>query len=288
MASTKDNFMFLECFSRFHFLCGMTGDRFCSDSLRMHNLESLLLDHLRAIGYRRVVFHSRRKQIHFLDAESYQLARPPALRESTPVTVTSSNRMKPGPLGPGIMLASLRTAPPAPAEDIRWNLGAMTDSETVDNFAAWLADEDIPTALVFRDGMDLLEHFDQRAVSNLNNVFFELGGAGPENDNICIIIFSGSIHPGEHTLQRWHALAGRMVDSQGEVGNAVIAVSSPDATEVANLLHRFRLLRGTNGLDCASISLLAPQLSRSLRAERAELKARIGDGGTLSGLVRSR
>ena len=72
----KSNFLFLDSFRRFHFFCGMTNDRFCSEALRMHSLESLLLDHLHAIGYRRVVFHSRRKQIHFFDAVSYNWLAP--------------------------------------------------------------------------------------------------------------------------------------------------------------------------------------------------------------------
>ena len=67
--------LFTDPSKRVYALYGNTGDYFCTPQLRELDLSGWLLLHLKSLGYRRLVFYSPRKKIHFLDAESARLAR---------------------------------------------------------------------------------------------------------------------------------------------------------------------------------------------------------------------
>ncbi|CRI67787.1 Protein CfxQ (modular protein) [Thiocapsa sp. KS1] len=288
--------LFTDPSKRIYALYGNTGDYLCTPQLRELDLSSWLLAHLKSLGYRRVVYYSPRKKIHFLDAESARLAHgdPNAMEPSVsrPGSGAAVGKIKAGPLG----LARLpRTRPnsapdSAPAEpsrsdaDIRWDLGAMNDAQAISALDRMLC-EPLPTALIFQNGEDLLDKLDADAVRHWDDAFGDWGGTRlpSTSRNLAALIFRDAIDLSADRLPRLGKLL-LVGDPARPSGDRTFRVGPARQDEVANLLHRLRL-RGDIGWTPAQIARHSLGLAQRLIPDT------ISDGvkslGTLSHEVRA-
>ena len=65
---TQSNIM-----KRFFFLVGKTKDTFVDESLQAYDLEYMLFDHLKKLGYERIVFYGKTQKLFCYDEHSFQL-----------------------------------------------------------------------------------------------------------------------------------------------------------------------------------------------------------------------
>ena len=107
--------LFTDPSKRVYALYGNTGDYFCTPQLRELDLSGWLLLHLKSLGYRRLVFYSPRKKIHFLDAESARLARAEPSTAASPAAARPVAASTPTVSPPAVSTLPLPSSSLAPA-----------------------------------------------------------------------------------------------------------------------------------------------------------------------------
>ena len=65
---TQSNIM-----KRFFFLVGKTKDTFVDETLASYDLENMVFDHLKKLGYERIMFYGKVQKLFCYDEHSYQL-----------------------------------------------------------------------------------------------------------------------------------------------------------------------------------------------------------------------
>lgn len=253
---------------------GMTTDIFCSSSTLLHSLESLLLLQLRELGFRRIVYYSASKKLHWLDNGTAELCSPTQRANRNAQSGSAVRDIRPGPLGSGLLKRPLasNTAVAAQTQEgaVRWHFGAMTDVEVVNTAKTWLLDRQLPTALIVRDTADLLTHFDRDAQRQMNEMFLDMQRAG--TPGFCVLVF-----PQYHSTQMlignketWGNLVSPMLTRSQDgafLSSSVLVIGSPDEREVANALVE----EGGQGLnDKKAILDKAAQLARRARFDYAK------------------
>ena len=282
--------LFADPTKRIFALYGNTGDYFYTPQLRELDLCTWLVVHLKSLGYRRVVFYSPDKKVHFIDAESARLAwgesRPSGTgtgaAPSPPVTAGRS-RLKAGPLGfariqrhrpPPAAPAATAPAPPAPAtqpDPVRWDFGMMGDAQAESALDRMMR-EDLATGLVFQNGEDFFSSLDQDAVRHWDNRIGNWTGTGlpAESRNFAVLIFRDEITLGAERLPR---LRKHLFGNQEHqpLADRSFRVGPARQDEVGYLLHRLRL-RGQLRWTPRQIEQHRVALAQRLIPER------IGDG----------
>lgn len=176
---------------------GRTDDEFCLPTLEILGLAEVLTRHLRGLGYRRIVYYDGQRKVHFADDESLRLARPERSEGDTPsATPAGGGRRAPaGPLGQRRLRGGPAAAPvpaqTAAAAAARLSLGRMSDHDVVVTLDRWMRDGRCPTAVIFRDALDFIRHFDHAAAREMAAALTRWEGLFADNRNVAILIFGG-------------------------------------------------------------------------------------------------
>ena len=298
--------LFADPTKRIFALYGNTGDYFYTPQLRELDLSTWLLLHLKSMGYRRVVFYSPDKKLHFIDAESARLAwgEPQAPTQGNALLAklgasmpspkatgrSGATRLKGGPLGRGRIqrhphvaggqpTAATLEAPPPPKpqpptptlDTVRWDFGMMADAQAESALDRMMR-ETIPTALIFQNGEDFFSSLDQDAIRHWDNRIGNWTGTGllAESRNFAILIFRDELVVNLDRLPRLRKHLFGNQDHQPLADRSFrVGAARPD--EVGNLLQRLRL-RGQIRWTPHQISHYRTTLAQGL------IPQRIGDG----------
>jgi SpoVK/Ycf46/Vps4 family AAA+-type ATPase len=258
-------------------LYGNTGDRFITPQLRELSLEQWLLCHLRSLGYQRIIYYSPRKKIHFIDSASAQRLRQTSKSDSAKTVRTKPSARKTigGPMNhdrlrrDGMPPATQSDTKPKGEENIRWDMGGMSDSDAIGALNRWMCESEMPTALVFRNGEDLFHRLDEDAVRLWDDVLSTWSAANLPiaSKNIAIVLFSGETIAINNRLPKLHNLLMSTVnEADTPRTERCFLVGSAKPDEVRDFLHRMRL-RGELDWTPLQIQQRAVALAQSLIPE---------------------
>jgi SpoVK/Ycf46/Vps4 family AAA+-type ATPase len=267
--------LFAEHQRRVFALYGNTDDQFATPQLRLMNLEQWLLDYLKSRGYRRVLFYSPIKKLHWLDKESGALADAQAkTRPPGPARQAARLRLPGAPADyPRIRKRRAASSPESPerpgteAEE-RWNYGQMEDAQAVSAFMRLMKEVDPPTALVFTDGADLRTWTDQGALRQMDAAFRAWMRLPQKNRNIVIIVFRQTmcLDQAELTFLREHFLDGEKLRE-----DLAFCLGPARRDETAHLLQRMRL-SGKIAWSAARIKASSLALAQSLIPKEGSIR----------------
>jgi SpoVK/Ycf46/Vps4 family AAA+-type ATPase len=268
---------------RLFFLHGQVQDYFYTPQLRELPLEQWLLEHLRSLGYSRIVFYGPRLKIHFLDEQTARLCQPGGPKHSPAPqgsgTPRGSRLRSRAPMGAFRLHAPGRTenqtAPSPPAqeprtapegrEELRWDYGAMNDAGAISTLSAWMVAGDTQTAVIFRNGEDILTYLDDDALRHWDDRLSQWERLPPGNRNIAIFIFKDHLDT-SNRLPRLRKMMFLHQDNPVINPARVLQIGPPRADEVSNFLHRQRLT-GNLPWSPLHIARSALPLARSLFPE---------------------
>lgn len=270
------NSFFTQTYQRFFFLIGHTDDEFCPAALGLLSLEELLHRHLRALGYRRIVYFNARQKIYFLDIESRRLARPTGENppEQQKNLTGSQTRMSAGPLGQRRVRQSQRNSVPlSTCENL--SFGAMPDTDLASTLDRFMKDESVKSAVIFSDGINFLTDLDGRARPVLKGVLSEWSTRlSSSNQNLCIFCLNGSnTNRLDEKLRRheWDFLWNLFFVKEGTLSDRVIPIGAPRQDEVYNLLHYWRLKRRLL-TDWDELYSASEHISRTISSQGGSLR----------------
>jgi SpoVK/Ycf46/Vps4 family AAA+-type ATPase len=231
----------LQVGERFLLLYGVnTKDSFCSNDLILQDIEQALHRYLKDIGYQRIVFYSgnSNRKLYFLDPESRNCA---LLYSQTPSTSASTNMMtvQPGPLGrkkrffgkkdPQTTNQSPENLKPTTATSSRSS--AMQDRDVLTLLQTFMEDETQLSAIIFPHAEDL-RLFELRR--ELEGTIVNWSRLLPTNKNLCVFIFHQDTYDElQNFCHRFELTYLNKLPAN--------RVSTPTASEISNLIHRFRL-----------------------------------------------
>ncbi|MDR2625516.1 MAG: AAA family ATPase, partial [Zoogloeaceae bacterium] len=200
--------LFAEPATRFFALYGNTDDIIVTPRLRALDLRQWLAEYCQSLGYRRVIFYSGDKQIHFIDKVSAYLAQParkdqgekaaPAGRRG--FRVLEKHGVPPGYPRLGMGRRAKPEDLPA-ASDVSMDDVPMAihgdDAQTGRRLDSYMRDAEIPTALIFQHAEEVtnsVDGIDQDARRFWNRHFDDWKRLS-NNRNICICVFGREPDP---------------------------------------------------------------------------------------------
>ena len=251
----------LQAGDRFILLYGTsTSDSFCSDDLILQDIEQALHRYLKAQGYQRIAFYSGNRKLYFLDSESRDraLLHPQNL---SPANATDEIKVAPGPLGrkkrflgkrdvrttnqaenqspenPNLNPATAASSLSAPPRSSR-----MQDRDVITLLQTFMEDTTQLSAIIFTNPEDLRRFELPR---QLDGAFVEWSRLLPTNRNLCMFIFHQDTYTElQHFCQGIGlTLFSNLLTNRERSPNQVniCNVATPTASEIGNLIQRFRL-----------------------------------------------
>ncbi|MCT7997509.1 AAA family ATPase [Laspinema olomoucense] len=264
---------------RFLLLYGAnTSDSFCSEDLILQDIEQVLYRYLKAQGYQRIAFYSGNRKLYFLDTDSRDraLLRPP---HPSPVQGQTEIKVTPGPLGrkkrflgkkdsQQTQETPLQSLPPSHPSTPKNRPQRMQDRDVLPLLQNFMEDTSQSSAIVFANPEDLRRF---ELLRQLDGAIVEWSRLLPTNPNLCVFIFHQDTYS---ELQSFCQQIGltflsnlllNRERSQNQVN--ICNVGTPTASEIGNLIHRFRL---QNQLKISWNDF--EQLNRALAQESKSLK----------------
>ncbi|WP_017720321.1 AAA family ATPase [Kamptonema formosum] len=236
---------------RFILLYGAnTSDSFCSDDLILQDIEQALHRYLKGQGYQRIAFYSGNRKLYFLDPESRDraLLRPPS---PSPVSASDDIKVTPGPLGRKKRFLgkkdpqppeNSRTATAASSPPVLPRPSRMHDRDVLPLLQTFMEDTTQRSAIIFANPEDLRRFELPR---ELDGTIVEWSRLLPTNRNLCVFIFHQDTYAQlQHFCQEIGLtfLSNWLANRQGTPNQVNICnVGTPTASEIGNLIQRFRL-----------------------------------------------
>ncbi len=287
MASPYPATHFTRHHDRFFFLYGKTDDEFCMMPVGILRLEEVLYQHLKTLGYQRILFFNGKQKLYFYDLESKTLSRREKSSEPVQQSARQSagirrSRMCAGPLGMRkIRRPEQGTSGSVPSQDASpgneepLHFGRMNDLEMVGVMDCCMRDASIKTALIFTDGLDFINHTEQGAVRQMAANLKQLGSEFTSNENICIFLMpdldAENIRMLLNRTPHGQYLLSRMFEREDQPSPQMIHVGSPRKDEVENLFTCFRL-RNRLETDWHSLAETVVSAARDLCSKGGRLK----------------
>ncbi len=273
---TQSNIM-----KRFFFLVGKTKDTFVDEALRANDLEYVLFEHLRKLGYERIMFYSKTQKLFCYDEQSYKLVLNSAL-SSAGSSAPKKPLLTKGPLG-GRLLSNTITQPvlQAPSTNVL-HFGKMNDLDAFRRIDYCMQDKTHQTAVIFTNAEDFMAFFGQvrtdRGSESIQSKIYDsinsYDGLDYDNSNIMLFIFpQRSLSETTSTYGNMSGLWSLFFRPKMSKGN-VIEIGAPAQAEVRNAINLVRIKHGLC-VDFDSLGEITKMVSR----------AAFSDGLTLSELM---
>jgi len=257
---------------RFFFIFGKTNDSFCDDSLVEVNLEFALNRHLKAEGYKRVIFYSKTQKIHCYDTDSYDLVKNLKKRDAP-------EKQKPmvlkGPLSSGLADSNPDTDPKPtvsnpPVDTLHF--GKMSELDAFNRIDFCMKDRDIKTAVIFTNADDFIQYFGGGDIrSKVYDSFNQYDGLSYANSNIMLFIFpQGNLCD----TRAMYSRSGGTVWAtffEPRIQNAtIIQIDSPSAGEIRNAISYARFMYDLR-IDFSQFDEVTRKIARVYCAEQLSL-----------------
>ncbi len=265
--------------NRVFFLTGETGDNFYLQDLRNLDLMEYLHEHLKSLGYERIVFYNKRRKLYFFDQASklatQNVLDPPKASRRNVSSVSG------GPLGNVSLFSSRRLQQDqdedVSADDSVLHMGRMSDSIVLKRLHAVMNDNKMKTAVIFDNGSQYLHFFGESEGRNftatVNSYFFEWEHLPVENENIVLFVFP---HRLSRTLFQenfghiplWNTYLRKYFDNESS-NNLVI--TKPSRGEIKNFLNYFRI-RKSVPIQLERLHRLVDSIEKHLFTQDTSLK----------------
>lgn len=189
---TKKSYFAKDRFKH-HIFCyyGATNDLFVDESLLPLNIYQSLHRELKLQGYERILFFDCVKGVTFLDAESRKRWSPQSEQQSDQPSANRSVASKVRTRGNILTnnAAAVQQAPRAPEGPVQTFI-TVSEEEMLHYAEHFMVDASMATAIIFEDGLNVLEVFQNvHNGSALKGLFKAVGGLAQQIDNRNVMIF---------------------------------------------------------------------------------------------------
>lgn len=262
---------------RFFFILGNTKDTFVDEALFACDLEYLLFEHLKSIGYERILFYGKTQKIFCYDKQSYSLVFKSekisgASKKKTPILVQ-------GPLGGRIKIPEKGSNASNIPKD-KLHFGKMNDLDAFKRIDYCMRNKSVKTAVLINNAEDFMHFFGEVRTnrggesirSNIYDSINSYGGLGYENNNIMIFIFPQrsmceTISVYENSGGMWDLFMKPKM-AQGNV----IEISYPLQSEVRNAINLIRIKHGLQ-IDMLKMNDICKMIARRAYSSKVTLTA---------------
>lgn len=268
---TQSNIM-----KRFFFLVGKTKDTFVDESLSSYDLEYMVFDHLKKLGYERIMFYGKVQKLFCYDEHSYQL-----ILNSTQVQAQSAPKkpmLTSGPLS-GRLLGQQAAQPaskPIPPNVLHF--GKMNDLDAFQRIDYCMHDKRHKTAVIFNNAEDFMAFFGQvrtdRGSESIQSKIYDsinnYDGLPFDNSNIMLFMFP------QRSLSETMSVYGSMPGLwhfffQPKMGKGnVIEIGPPAQAEIHNAINLIRITHGLK-VDFRNIEKISKMFAKSAFANSLTL-----------------
>lgn len=254
---------------RFFFLVGKTKDTFVDETLSSYDLEYMVFDHLKKLGYERIIFYGKVQKLFCYDEHSYQLVLNSAQGQAQ--TAPPKPMLTKGPLG-GRLLGGAKpmgAATIAPTPNVL-HFGKMNDLDAFQRIDYCMHDKKHKTAVIFTNAEDFLAFFGQvrtdRGSESIQSKIFDsinnYDGLPFDNSNIMLFIFP------QRSLNETMSVYGSMPGLwhfffQPRMGKGnIIEIGAPSHHEIRNAINLIRITQGLN-VDFRDIEKISKMFAKS-------------------------
>lgn len=256
--------------TRFLSFYGNTGDLFVDESLYPQTIQQALHRELTVHGYERIIFYSYADGAYFLDSRSQKLWHG---RQTAPA---EPDTLFPSPL----LRGRLRPRP----EPVTRQAFTISPAEMLSAAERFLNDSDIPTAIIFADGVEAIREFCTLENGKVLGSFFAHVTEGAVNRimnrNVAIFLFNRSAAQVDAILSTQEKeSANKYLHDPALTTMHVIPM--PNHREVRGLLNFLRVWghRGrTLNISCRELDACSRLISGKLARNRAEEKRNPAQG----------
>ena len=234
---TQSNIM-----KRFFFVVGKTKDTFVDEALGAYDLEFSLQNHLKKLGYERIMFYSKTQKIYCFDKHSYELS--VSLSVTTEKKPTKPSLIK-GPLGGNLLNKAPANAPNSDALPDALNFGKMNDMDAFTKIDSCMQDKHHKTAVIFTNAEDFLAFFgrvrtDRGSESIQDKIFDSINNYDSlsyDNENIMLFVFpQRSLSETMSIYGNTQGLWSIFFKPRMGKGN-IIEIGAPAAAEIKNAIN---------------------------------------------------
>lgn len=215
-----------------------TTDNFCSEDLILKDIEQVIHEHLKELGYQRLLFYSSDRGLYFLDTESRDrcLLNPESVSE-----VQDSDQMRFASKW-GTKRRFLKKQSPATNSNSRITTllqPRMQDRDIIPLMKTFMEDTTQKTAIIFADSENLSQSPGlTSAINSWSRLIFP-------NDNLCVLIFHQDTYDNLQNccshigLSYLVELLANRRESQDNFN--VFNMETPTIREISNLIQYYRL-----------------------------------------------
>jgi SpoVK/Ycf46/Vps4 family AAA+-type ATPase len=241
---TQSNIM-----KRFFFVVGKTKDSFVNEALAVCDIEFSLQEHLKRLGYERIMFYSKTQKIYCFDKHSYDLS-VSNMALSTPKKKKTG--LVKGPLGGNLLGNAMSPTVSSDALPDALNFGKMNDLDAFTKMDACMKDNKHKTAIVITNAEDFLAFFglvrtDRGSESIQGKIFDSINnyeGLSYENENIMVFVFpQRSLSETMSIYGNTQGLWSVFFKPRMAKGN-IIEIGSPNYAEINNAINLIRIKHG--------------------------------------------
>lgn len=259
---TQSNIM-----KRFFFVVGKTKDTFVDEALSAYDLEFSLQNHLKKLGYERIMFYSKTQKIYCFDKHSYELS---VSLSVTPEKKSTKPSLIKGPLGGNLLNKTPANAPTSDALPDALNFGKMNDMDAFTKIDSCMQDKHHKTAVIFTNAEDFLAFFgrvrtDRGSESIQDKIFDSINNYDSlsyDNENIMLFIFpQRSLSETMSIYGNTQGLWSIFFKPRMAKGN-IIEIGAPAAAEIKNAISLIRIKHGLT-VDFSRVADIAKLFART-------------------------
>ncbi len=275
---------------RIAILYGNVNDEFRDDDLVTGTIDFMLWRHFHALHFRRIVFYQGAEKLYCLDPESRRLCLPG--NDAAPEAPSGPSRRS-GPLGRRNLLdrspggVPAEKTPPAAAEARPAPLPGSAPRTAMSDLSAlsilhFILNRDAtktPTVVIFSNADDLPRFDGFRELGNRLVKWVRSSSATPRK---CVFVFHADSREQlrERLDQGDLPVLSNFLEQRRESDCNLFRVGGPDAAEILNAIHYFRIRRGLR-VDWTRLDKFAAWLAAGGISMR-ELHARLSRTGELN------
>jgi len=234
---------------RFFFVLGETDDEYCTSKLQLVNIEQIIHQHLKKLGYTRIVFALGSRGLYCYDEQSYNQAfNIKKARKDTTSKKPYHHRTR------GLLKGKIASNNKNTKKESNNNklYNAISESSLRNHVTNFMKDNNTKTAIIFPDFHDFLTHTKQDVKRDLGVDIKNLSHLSSENQNIIIFITPSTLEADMlNSLGKQHNwqfltnaifIKGSQDDSVKLSSNSLV-LSTAQKDEIRNLLNYYRITK---------------------------------------------